>query len=161
MSSFLEMELQCQSDLFELATCDLEYWQGDFQSNNQQSKNEWDSVADKLVNSYGFIFICPEWGGMVPPILKNFLQMSSTREVGDKPALLISVSSGMDGAYPISELRASGYKNNRICFIPDQIIIRNCNLVFVNDGIKKTDYDLYYRRQLKHHCANLINIGMH
>jgi hypothetical protein len=35
----------------------------------------------------------------------------------------------MGGAYPIAELRISSYKNTKICYIPDHIIIRDVNNV--------------------------------
>jgi hypothetical protein len=37
----------------------------------------------------------------------------------------VSVSSGNGGAYPITELRSSSYKNTHIMWIPENIIIRN------------------------------------
>jgi hypothetical protein len=36
----------------------------------------------------------------------------------------VGVSAGQGGAYPLSELRASSYKNNRICYIPEQLVVR-------------------------------------
>ena len=39
--------------------------------------------------------------------------------------LIVSISSGNGGAYPISELRSSSYKNSHILWIPENIIIRN------------------------------------
>jgi NAD(P)H-dependent FMN reductase len=62
---------------------------------------------------------------MVPPGLKNFLLLCSASEVGHKPALIVSVSSGIGGSYPIAELRVSSYKNNRIVYIPEHVIVRN------------------------------------
>ncbi len=46
------------------------------------------------------------------------------RELAHKPALLITVSAGTGGAYPIAELRMSSYKNSRVCYIPDHVIVR-------------------------------------
>ena len=42
-----------------------------------------------------------------------------------KPALIISVSSGPNGVYPVSELRSYSAKNNGLLYIPDHVIIRN------------------------------------
>ena len=69
--------------------------------------------------------IAPEWHGQVPAGLKNFFLICGRAEVGHKPALITTVSSGDGGAYPVAELRMSSYKNNRICYIPEQLIIRN------------------------------------
>jgi hypothetical protein len=63
---------------------------------------------------------------MVPAGLKNFFLLCQDGELAHKPALIVAVSSGLGGSYPIAELRASSYKNTRICYIPEQIIIRAC-----------------------------------
>ena len=66
----------------------------------------------------------PEYGGMATPNSKTFLVFNNG-ELFHKPGLIISVSSGTGGAYPISELRSSSYKNSHIMWIPEHIIIRN------------------------------------
>jgi len=78
----------------------------------------------------GFLVIAPEWHGMVPAALKNFfLLWAATGELSHKPALPCAVSAGDGGAYVISELRMSSYKNNRLCWIPEQLIARNVNAI--------------------------------
>ena len=51
--------------------------------------------------------------------------MCGNGEFAHKPGLIVSVSSGNGGAYPIAELRSSSYKNTHIMWIPENIIIRN------------------------------------
>lgn len=70
---------------------------------------------------------------MACPALKNFFLYAGRNELAHKPALLVGVSSGLGGAYPLSELRASSYKNCRICFIPEQLIVRQVEAV-MNHG---------------------------
>lgn len=77
-----------------------------------------------LDKSDGFIFVVPEWNGMVPPAMKNLFVICA-HEFAHKPALLVTVSAGMGGSYPIAELRMSSYKNSRICYIPDHVIVRH------------------------------------
>ena len=79
------------------------------ESNLSLSWNQW---KKDLSRSEGFVIVTPEWGGMVPPALKNLFLLSSQQELGHKPALLISISASINGAYPIAELRSSSYKNN-------------------------------------------------
>jgi hypothetical protein len=68
--------------------------------------------------------VTPEWAGMVPPGLKNLLLLCEKGELAHKPALIVAVSGGSGGAYPVAELRMSGYKNNQICWLPDHVIVR-------------------------------------
>ena len=78
-----------------------------------------------LKNSDGFILVVPEYGGMATPAAKNIFLLCGNGEFAHKPGLIVSVSSGNGGAYPISELRSSSYKNTHIMWIPENIIIRN------------------------------------
>ena len=67
----------------------------------------------------------PEYGGMATPAAKNIFLLCGNGEFAHKPGLIVSVSSGNGGAYPIAELRSSSYKNTHIMWIPENIIIRN------------------------------------
>ncbi len=40
-----------------------------------------------------------------------------------------SSAAGSGGAYPLSELRASSYKNCRLCYLPEQLIVRQVEMV--------------------------------
>lgn len=85
----------------------------------------WTATSQALRATDAFVIVAPEWSGMVTPGLKNFFLLCSKQELAHKPALIVSVSSGIGGSYPIAELRMSSYKNTRICFIPDHVIVRN------------------------------------
>ena len=107
----------------------LPLWDEDLRNEGPQ----WSAIPDikaALDSSDGFIVIAPEWHGMVPAALKNFfLLWAATGELSHKPALPCAVSAGEGGAYVISELRMSSYKNNRLCWIPEQLIARNVNAI--------------------------------
>ena len=85
----------------------------------------WKNISDNLNKSHGFILVVPEYGGMATPAAKNIFLLCGNGEFAHKPGLIVSVSSGNGGAYPISELRMSSYKNTHIMWIPENIIIRN------------------------------------
>jgi NAD(P)H-dependent FMN reductase len=85
----------------------------------------WNTVSDNLNQSDGFILVVPEYGGMAAPAAKNIFLLCGSGELSHKPGLIVSVSSGNGGAYPIAELRSSSYKNTHIMWIPENIIIRN------------------------------------
>ena len=91
---------------------------------------KWDYISDELKSSDGFIFVVPEYGGMATPNAKNFFLICGEGELAHKPSLLVAISSGNGGSYPISELRSSSYKNTQIMWIPENIIIRNVGQFF-------------------------------
>lgn len=117
-------------DLYELKLplWDEGVWQGE-----QTWKDAWGPIKEKLRASDAIVLVSPEWGGMVPSGLKNFLLLCTHAELGHKPALIAAVSSGMGGAYPVAELRMSGYKNNRMMYVPDHVIVRNADKLLNGD----------------------------
>lgn len=121
---------------------DESIWSGD---------EEWNAllapISEQLASSDGFVVIAPEWHGMVPSGLKNFFMFWGKGELAHKPALIVTVSSGDGGSYPVAELRMSSYKNNRICYIPEQLIIRNVESVLNEQGDNNPDADSYFRER--------------
>ena len=89
--------------------------------------NRYNEISKEVVSSDGFLMVVPEYGGMSSPNSKNFFLLFNNGELFHKPGLIVSISSGNGGAYPISELRSSSYKNSHIMWIPENIIIRNVN----------------------------------
>jgi NAD(P)H-dependent FMN reductase len=87
-------------------------------------------ISNELYECDAFVIATPEWCGMAAPALKNFFLYFSNGEFSFKPAYLVSVSAGRGGAYPVAELRSSSYKNNQIMYIPEHLIVRDCENVF-------------------------------
>jgi NAD(P)H-dependent FMN reductase len=96
-----------------------------------------------------FVIISPEWHGQVPAGLKNFFLIFGKGELGHKPGLIVTVSSGDGGAYPVAELRMSSYKNSRICYIPEHLIVRHVEHVLnENPQENNPDADNYFRERI-------------
>ena len=109
----------------DLADAFLPLWSPDKKNGKGVWGKNWNSISDNLNNSDGFIFVVPEYGGMATPAAKNIFLLCDNGELVHKPGLIVSVSSGNGGAYPISDLRSFSYKNTHIMWIPENIIIRN------------------------------------
>lgn len=131
----------------------------------------WGPVKADLLKAEALIVITPEWNGMATSGIKNFLHLCRHDVVGHKPALLVSVSAGINGAYPIAELRMTGGKNNRLCFIPEHVIVRNVESVLNqpepepdnrHDGSirKRIDYALKVLIQYGHALASVRASGV-
>lgn len=112
-------------DLFDLAVENLPFWSNLEEINTNEIKEKWSLISKKLTQSSGFILVVPEYGGMASPYSKNLFLLCDNGEFFHKPGLIVSISSGNGGAYPVSELRSSSYKNTHIMWIPENIIIRN------------------------------------
>lgn len=127
-------------DLHELS---LPFWNEGVWSGSEEW-TPWLDIAKQLKSSDAFVLITPEWHGMVTPSLKNFLMLATDEELAHKPALAVSVSAGVNGVYPISELRMTGSKNNHVCFIPDHLIFREVDTL-INETLACTDEQIQAR----------------
>lgn len=110
---------------------------------------DWAPISDRLRAADGFVVISPEWHGMVPPGLKNLLICCDGGELAFKPGYLIAVAAGVGGAYPIVELRISGYKNSYLHWLPDHMIIRNVGGFHPYDAAANTAPD-YLAPRMRH-----------
>jgi NAD(P)H-dependent FMN reductase len=91
-------------------------------------------LSEQLKSCDGFVIVSPEWHGMAPAGLKNFFLMwTAGGELAHKPALIVTVSTADGGSYPVAELRMSSYKNSRICYLPEHLIMRYVDTVFNDD----------------------------
>ncbi|WP_119394768.1 NADPH-dependent FMN reductase [Salinibius halmophilus] len=90
----------------------------------------WLALVEQIKAADAFVLATPEWNGMASPMLKNFLMAIPNGLAANKPALLVTVSAGLNGAYPIAELRGHAFKNNRIVPIPEHLIVRYAEETF-------------------------------
>ena len=135
--------------LFTLADNPIPLWEESIWDDDPVWVERLADLKQKLSDSDGFVIISPEWHGQVPAGLKNFFLMFNRFQLGHKPALIITVSSADGGAYPVAELRMSSYKNNRICYLPEHVILRNVESI-LNDDAKDNDEsaDGYFRERI-------------
>ncbi len=135
--------------VFALADNPLPLWDQTLWEDNEEWNQRLAPLKKQLTESDGFIIVSPEWHGQVPAGLKNFFLMFNRFELGHKPALIVTVSSGDGGAYPVAELRMSSYKNNRLCYIPEQLILRHIEKILnENAGDNDVEADAYFRERI-------------
>ena len=155
---------QINSQVVSLSQNPLPLWQDPL---SDQGQKTWDQYQKKLLDCHALVVVTPEWHGMTPAGLKNFFLHASKQHLGHKPALLIGVSSGVGGCYPLAELRSSSYKNNRICYLPEQLIVRDADHVFNQpEAVSKQDQSLRDRLKqcltlLKDYATGFMEIRQH
>lgn len=111
-------------------------------------KTEWQPISQQLRECSAFVVVCPEWGGMVTPRLKNLFLLCDDYELSHKPGLIVSVSSGRGGSYPVAELRMSSYKNTYILWLPEHVIIQNVDNVLNEIFKSSSESDDYIQSRL-------------
>ena len=135
--------------LYTLADNPLPLWDQTLWENSTEWNERLAPLKEALSSSDGLVIVAPEWHGQAPAGLKNFFLLFNRFELGHKPALIVAVSSGDGGAYPVAELRMSSYKNNRLCYIPEHVIVRNVEKVLnKHDEENDSDADAYYRERI-------------
>ncbi len=135
---------------------DMGVWEGE-----QKWSDLLDPMRAELVSSDAFVVVTPEWHGQVPAGLKNFFLLFGRNELAHKPAMIVAVSSADGGAYPVAELRMSSYKNSRLCYIPEHVIVRNVEQVLNEDAaLNNPDADEYFRARIRWALGILREYGV-
>ncbi len=135
--------------LLNLAQANLKFWDESFWNKNIEFDPNWTLAKKELEESDAIIIVAPEWNGMIPPALKNFFHLAVKGEIKNKPGLIISVSSGPNGVYPITELRLNTYKNSFFCYIPHHVIIRYVGTVLNDLKVSENDDDKIIRERIE------------
>jgi len=134
--------------LLDLAKANLKFWDEAFWNKNAEFDANWTKAQQHLQQTDALIIVAPEWNGMIPPALKNFFHLATNREISNKPGLIISVSSGINGVYPVTELRLNSYKNTDICYIPQHVIVRNVEKVLNDVPDTASEDDKFIRQRI-------------
>lgn len=148
----LDLASTASASVIDLGEQPLPLWPSDDQG-------PWAAYQQQLLAADALVVIAPEWNGMAAPAIKNFFLYASKFELAHKPALLVGVSSGIGGAYPISELRASGYKNCRLGYLPEHLIVRHVEAV-LNAGPAASEDDLRIRKRIDYALDILGKYGV-
>lgn len=113
--------------IFDLAELELPMWEED------TDLSQLESAKKSLEDADAYVFVVPEWHGMVPPAVKNLFFLF-TGVFRHKPAYIVTVSAGSGGRYPIQEMRATAYKNTFLNFIPVNTVIDRLNATIDENG---------------------------
>ena len=143
--------------LYDLADNPLPLWDESIWAGDEGWQKTLTPISEELKSCDGFVIVVPEWHGMAPAGLKNFsLMWTAGGELAHKPALIVAVSTADGGSFPIAELRMSSYKNSRICYLPEHLIIRYVDTVFNADPEQnKTSSQEYFDDRLAY-CLEML-----
>jgi len=161
VAEYIQTTVETETDndtwLYSLADNPLPLWDEGVWDGEQKWLDILNPVREQLSDCDALVIITPEWHGQVPAGLKNFFLLFGKNEVGHKPALIVSVSSGVGGSYPVAELRMSSYKNSRICYIPEHVIIRDVESVLNGNKADNNERSDSYIRERLQWSLNILN----
>ncbi len=147
-----------QTHLFSLSGNPLPLWD---EATGGAPDELWDPISAELKAADALVVVTPEWSGMATPGVKNFLLNCTADEIGHKPGLIVTVSATRGGSYPVAELRMSGYKNNRLAWIPEHVIIHHVeqNLTAPDGAADLSKEDATIRKRLRYALRLLEEYG--
>ena len=152
VASYLAQQLQTlghTTTILKPKELDLPLWDDGIWAGDATWQTRLQPIQAELTRADGVVVIAPEYDGMVPAALKNFFLFLSPAEVGHKAGLIVTVSASGGGAYPVAELRTSSYKNCKLCYVPDHLIVRNVGKVLnANAADNDAREDAYIRARI-------------
>lgn len=90
-----------------------------------------EDVLNQLAKADAVVLVSPEWNGMMSHSIVNLMQYVDD-QLANKPIMLVGVSAGRNGHYPLIQMRQMGYKNNHYVVSPENLLVQDCNSV-LND----------------------------
>jgi azobenzene reductase len=148
-----------KASVTDLSHASLPMWDERVWAGDEAFAKTWNPIANQLRAADSLIIIVPEYHGMAGPAMKNFFLFCTSDLVAHKPGLLVSVSAGAGGTYPIAEMRMSSTKNCRLNDIPDHVIVRDANHVLNDElpaaGTPQLASDEFIRKRIDYSLAML------
>lgn len=80
-------------------------------------------ILETLDRADAAVFVSPEWNGMMSHGLVNLMHYIG-KELAHKPVMLVGVTSGRNGHYPLMQMRVMGYKNNQFVISPENLLVQ-------------------------------------
>lgn len=115
---------------------------------------QWNEVSKTLDQSDGFVVVSPEWNGMAGPGWFNMLHYVD-HEMAHKPLMIVGVSSGLGGVYPLADMRLLGSKNNHYVITPESLRIANVEKMF-NDRLMDESTPDFSVKTRAGYCLNIL-----
>ena len=148
--------MNIDSHLLDLSKIVIKGWDETFWSDHAAFDPGWTKISQQLHQCDAIIIVAPEWNGMLPPALVNVMHLAVKGEFANKPMLIVSVSAGGNGVYPIVHLRES-VKNSFATIIPHHVIIRDVNNVLNDYNTVSSESDRSIRERL-HYSLKVLEV---
>ena len=116
------------------------------------------SLLEKLSNSEAYVFVSPEWNGMMSHGLINMLHFVG-QEMAYKPVMLIGVSAGRGGTYPVSQMKQLGGKNRHYVISPENLVVSGVDTAFNTPEIAESEADFAIKKRADYSLRVLIELA--
>lgn len=115
-------------------------------------------IRDMLTNADAYVFVSPEWNGMMSHGLINMLHYVE-KEMAYKPVMLVGVSAGRGGTHPIDQMKLMGSKNRQYIISPENLIVSGVNDSFNSPEIDENSADYIMKDRADYSIKVLIKLA--
>ncbi len=115
----------------------------------------WQDLQPKFEAADGFIAVSPEWNGMAAPAWFNLIHYVR-KEMAHKPVMLVGVSSGRGGSYPLAQMKQAGQKNRQFVISPESLIVGDVKNMLLTEVAETGSPDELIRRRADYALKILI-----
>lgn len=118
------------------------------------------ALLSMLAKADAYIFVSPEWNGMMSHGLINMLHYAKN-ELAYKPVMLVGVSAGRGGTYPIDQMRLMGHKNRHYILSPENLIVSGVESAFNDSDMSDQAPDYVLKSRAKYSISVLVELAKH
>lgn len=128
-----------------------------FDDGETKAENQPELLA-KLESAEAFVFVSPEWNGMMSHGLINMLHYVS-HELAYKPVMLVGVSAGRGGTHPVDQMRLMGQKNRHYILSPENLIVSGVESAFNGPEFDKNAGDYALKTRADYSLKVLVKLA--
>ena len=116
-------------------------------------------ILNQLKSADGYVFVTPEWNGMMSHGLINMLHFVEDKEMAYKPVMLVGVSAGRGGVHPIDQMRIIGQKNRHYIISPENLVANGIEKAFNTPEINSEESDFALKERADYSIKVLIELA--
>lgn len=115
-------------------------------------------LLHKLNEADGYVFVSPEWNGMMSHGLLNMLHYVE-KEMAYKPVMLVGVSASRGGTHPIDHMKLLGSKNRHYIISPENLIVTGVGQAFNSPDIDEAAEDFPLKARASYSLKMLVALS--
>lgn len=112
----------------------------------------------KLERAEAFVFVSPEWNGMMSHGIINMLHYAK-HELAYKPVMLVGVSAGRGGTHPVDQMKIMGQKNRHYVLSPENLIVSGVESAFNGPEFDKNASDFALKERADYSLKVLVKLA--
>ncbi|MDO8265373.1 MAG: NAD(P)H-dependent oxidoreductase [Candidatus Saccharibacteria bacterium] len=116
-------------------------------------------ILNDLKSADGYVFVSPEWNGMMSHGLINMLHFVENKEMAYKPVMLVGVSAGRGGTHPIDQMKVLGQKNRHYVISPENLIANGIEKAFNSPDLNSDESDFVLKERADYSLKVLVELA--